>query len=323
MLEIRDLRLIMAIDEHGSLLRASRALGMGQSAVTRGLAAVEARLRGPLFERGGRGTTTTDLGRAVLADAQDILARMERLERHLAEARGGQVQELSIAAGHYAAESLALAAVARMIPLYPKVRLRLIASNWAEVARNVLQREAPIGMLDLRGFQADPGLEVQALRPQPGIFAVRPGHPLSRRPQVTLAEIMAHPLVFAGRAPRDVHGPMVAAREEARQAGALHPAFPALVQESPTVALNLLHQSDVVVAVPVTLAARALRQGEAVALPWRAPWVSIHPGILRLRGQRITEAEQAFLDLVQSADLQAEREAQAICAELGLSDDCA
>ncbi|MEI6162231.1 MAG: hypothetical protein WCP77_20555, partial [Roseococcus sp.] len=146
---------------------------------------------------------------------------------------------------------------------------------------------------------------------------------LTQRSQVTLAEIMAHPFVFAGRAPRDVHGPLVAAREAARQAGALHPAFPALVQESPTVALSLVPQSDVVVAVSVTLAARALRRGEVVALPWRAPWVSVHPGILRLRGKRMAEAEQAFLDLLHSADLAGEREAQQICAELGLPADCA
>jgi DNA-binding transcriptional LysR family regulator len=191
------------------------------------------------------------------------------------------------------------------------------------VGRAVLEREAPLGLLDLRGFQRDPGLEAEALRPQPGLFVVRPDHPLTLAPRVTLTEIMAFPFVFIGRAPREVQAPLVQAREAARQAGALHPAFPALVHESPTVALNLVPTSDVVVAVTISLAARALRQGEVVALPWRAPWVSIHPGILRLRGHRPGEAEQAFLDLVQSANLQGEQEALAICAELGLPADCA
>jgi DNA-binding transcriptional LysR family regulator len=322
MLEIRDLRLIVAIDEHGSLLRASRALGVAQSAVTRGLAAVEARLRGPLFERTGRGTLTTDLGRAVLADARDILVRMAGMDRHLSEARGGQVRDLNIVAGSYLAETLALAAASRMMPLYPQVRLRLTSANWAEVARAVLEREAPLGLLDLRGFQGDPGLEAEALRPQPGLFVVRPGHPLTLLPRVTLTEIMAYPFVFIGRAPREVQAPLVKAREAAREAGALYPAFPALVHESPTVALGLVASSDVVVAVTVSLAARALRQGEVVAVPWRAPWVSIHPAILRLRGHRLGEAEQAFLDLVHSANLEGEREARAICAELGLPSDC-
>lgn len=323
MLEIRDLRLIVAIDEHGSLLRASRALGFAQSAVSRSLAAVEARLRGPLFERTGRGTITTDLGRAVLADAREVLERMAVMERHLAEARGDQVQDLNIVAGSYVAESLALTAAGRMVSLYPQVRLRLTAANWTEVARAVLEREAPVGLLDLRGFQGDPGLEAEVLRPQPGVFVVRPGHPLTQIPRVSLTEIMAYPFVFIGRAPREVQAPLVKAREAARAAGALHPAFPALVHESPTVALSMVSGCDVVVAVTVSLAARALRQGEVIALPWRAPWVSIHPGILRLRGRRLGEAEQGFLDLMQSVSVEGEREAQAICAELGLPSDCA
>lgn len=322
MLDVRDLRLIVAIDEHGSLLRASRALSMAPSAVTRGLAAVEARLRGPLFERTGRGTITTDLGRAVLADARDILERMAGLDRHLAEARGSQVSDLDIVAGSYVAESLALVAAGRMVTRHPRVRLRLTAANWAEVARAVLEREAPIGLLDLRGFQGEAALEVEALRPQPGLFVVRPGHPLTRLPRVTLADIMAHPFAFIGRAPREVQAPLVKAREAARLAGALHPAFPALVHESPTVALSLVARSDVVVAVTTALAARALRLGEVVALPWREPWVCIRPGILRLRGRRLDEAASGFLDLLRDADADGATQAQEICAALGLSAEC-
>ncbi|WP_431302288.1 LysR family transcriptional regulator [Sediminicoccus sp. BL-A-41-H5] len=323
MLDVRDLRLIIAIDEHGSLLRASRALAMAPSAVTRGLAAIEARLRGPLFERTGRGTITTDLGRAVLADARDILERMAGLDRHLAEARGGQVRDLNIVAGSYLAEGLALSAAGRMVSQYPQVRMRLTAANWTEVARAVLEREAPIGLLDLRGHQSDAGLEVEALRPQPGLFVVRPGHPLTRLPRVTLAAIMAHPLVFLGRAPREVQAPLLKAREAAREAGAVHPAFPALVHESPTVALRLVADSEMVAAVTASLAAGALRRGEVVTLPWREPWVCIRPGILTLRGPRLGEAEQGFLDLLRDADAAAEREGREICASLGLSAGCA
>ena len=105
--------------------------------------------------------------------------------------------------------------------------------------------------------------------------------------------------------------------------GALHPAFPALVHESPTVALNILRHCDAVAAISVAIAAPALRSGEVVALPWRAPWVSLHPGVIRLRGRPLGEAEQAFLDLLQTADLEAERDALAWCAEHGVSADCA
>jgi DNA-binding transcriptional LysR family regulator len=323
MLEVRDLRLIKAIDEHGSLARASRVLGIAQPALTRGLAAIEARLRGRLFERGSRGVIATDLGRAVLAEATDLLQRFERLDRHLAVVRGEQVRDLTIVAGAYAAESIALVAAARMLAPHPTLRLRLVTANWAEVPRAVMEREAAIGLCDLRAYHDDPGLEVQRLRPQPGIFVTRPGHPLAGMAGVGLAEMQAYPLALIGRVPREVQAPIATAREAAQRAGALHPAYPALVHESPTVALSLLRHCDAVVAVTVAIAAPALRRGEIVALPWRAPWVSVHPGVIRLRGHPPGEAAQAFLDLLQTADIEAERDARAWCAEHGLSSDCA
>lgn len=324
MFEVRDLRMVRAIHEHGSLVRAARVLGIAQPALTRQLAALEARLRGPLCERSPRGVTMTDLGRAVLTDASDILDRLDRLGRYAAEARGDQVRDLNIVAGAYIAETLCLVAASRMLALYPSVRVRLVAANWSEVPRAVLEREASLGLLDLRAFEAEPsdGLEVERLRRQPGVFAVRPGHPLLGRENIRLSDIVAYPVMLIGRIPTAIQAPIAAARAEARAAGRTHAAFPALIHESPTVALRALPHSDAVMAVTVAVAAPALRAGQAVALPWRDPWVSVHPGIVRLRNRALGEAEEAFLDLVRTADREAEAAASAWCRDHGLPDEC-
>jgi DNA-binding transcriptional LysR family regulator len=322
MLEVRELQLIQAISEHGSLVRAARVLGVSQPALTRSLAAVETRLRGPLFERSRKGVMPTNLGRALLSEAADILGRLEQLERTITEVRGGQARDLVIAAGAYIAETVGIVAAARMLAGHPTVRVRLLTANWADVPRMVHEREAPIGLVDLRGFEPDPGLTVERLRPQPAVFVVRPGHALTGKPTLGLADIMAFPFVFIGRVPQAVQGPMAAAREAARAAGTMHPAFPALVHESPTVALNALRHCDAVAGVTVALALEALRRGDVVALPFREPWVSVHPGILRLRNRAASEAEQAFLDLLHDADAEVERDAWAWCAEGGYSTDC-
>lgn len=322
MLEVRDLQMIRAISEHGSLVRAARVLGVSQPALTRSLAALETRLRGPLFERSRKGVIPTNLGRALLSDAADILGRFEQLERTITEVRGGQTRDLVIAAGAYSAETIGIVAAARMLALHPMVRIRLLTANWADVPRMVLDREASIGLVDLRGFAPDPALMVERLRPQPAVFVVRPGHPLTDRPAPRLADIMAFPFVFIGRVPQVVQGPMAAAREAARAAGAMHPAFPALVHESPTVALNALRHADSVAAVSVGLALEALRRREVVALPFREPWVSVHPGVIRLRNRALSEAEQGFLDLIQDADVRIAHETLAWCAAEGHSTEC-
>lgn len=317
MLEARDLRIIRTIQDQGSLARAARVLRIGQPALTRSLAALEARLQGPIFERSHRGVLPTDLGRALLAEADDILRRLEQLERHLAEVRGSQAQTLSVVAGAYALETFAMPAAARMLTAHPTVRLQLLSANWAEVPRAVRERKAVIGLVDQSALDDPADFVVEATRTQPGLFVVRPGHPLLELDAPQLADIVAWPLVFIGRVPRRIQAPFATAREQARAAGRLHPAFPALVHESPTVALTAVRYSDAVTAVTIPIAATALRAGEVVALSWQAPWLAVHACAIRARHHRPNEAEQAFLDLLRTVDAEADAMAQDFLVKAG------
>jgi DNA-binding transcriptional LysR family regulator len=318
MLEVRDLILVRAIAEHGSLARAARVLAVGQPALTRSLAGLEVRLRGPLFERSRRGVVPTDLCRALLGEAGEILDRLERLDRHLAEVRGAQVRTLSISAGGYSAESIAVTAAARMVDLYPNIRLRLGTVNWAEVPRAVRERESVIGIADLSDLGDAPDLQVERLHPMPAVFLVRPGHPLTAPgTPLDLARIMASPFVFLGRVPRRVQEPLVLAREQAREAGQLHAAFPALMLESPTAAMTAVQESNAVAGTTIVLAEAAIAAGQVVPLPWRAPWMEAQLGVLRLRNHQPSEAEAAFLDLLRSADEEAARRGRRFLAAHG------
>jgi len=243
MIEVRDLRLVEAIHENGSLIRAARVLGVAQPALTRNLAVLEAKLGGQLFERNHRGVIATNLARAILADSAAILESVEKLNRQIGEVRGAQEQDLSVIAGGYIMDSLCITAAAHMLSLFPQVRLRLLTANWSEVPRAVLEREVPIGLADLRGLVLDPSLAVEKLRPHPVIIVARPGHPLALRAKVALPDIMAFPLAFIGRSPNELHKPLAAARGAARGQGDIHPSFPAVTHESPKVRLHLLRQS--------------------------------------------------------------------------------
>jgi DNA-binding transcriptional LysR family regulator len=322
-LDLQDLRLVQAIQEHGSLVRAARVLGVTQPVLTRRLAGLEARLKGRLFERDRRGTLATDLARVLLAEAAPLLDGLERLNRAVAAQREDAARELPVAAGAYVAEGLLLPAAARLLAREPALRLRILARNWAEVPRALLHREAALGVMDLRSFGEEPGLRAEPLAAQPGLFFVRPGHPLAARAAVSLADIVAFPLVFIGRVPRQIQGPMLAAREAARAAGPVHPAFPALIQESPSLAIPVLEASDAVAPLLPILARAALAEGRLVALPWRAPWVAVMPGVLRLAAQPPAPAEAALLAALREAAAEAAAFARDCCIRLGLDDACA
>lgn len=215
-------------------------------------------------------------------------------------------------------ESIGVLALARMIARHPEVRMRLATSNCAEIPRAILEREASVGLLALQDLNEDPNLHVERLRPQPGVFLVRRGHPLSRRRGMGLADILAHPLAFIGRVPREVQGPMAEARHAARRAGDVHAAYPALVIESPTLSIAALPHSDAVTGVPVPIAMRTMRGGDVVALRWREPWLALRPGILTRRGGRLDEVERDFLSQLRVADAEEAEKSIAWCRRNGI-----
>lgn len=323
MLDLEDLRLVQAIDAHGSLVRAGRMLGLAQPALTRRLATLEARLGGKLFERGHKGATPTDLARLVLQEAAELLSGMERLQRSLALQRSSQMPDLTVACGAFAGELLAVPVAARMLAERAAARVRLITGSWNAVPAALIEREASLGLMDLRGAPNDPGLAVEQLAPQPGLFFARPGHPLAGRTDLDASDILAWPTIFIGRIPREPLAGMLAAREAAAARGPVHKAFPALIQDSPTQGLRMLAASDAVTPVPIGLAREAMARGEVVPLAWRAPWVAVAPGVLRRRGAALSAPEASFVAHLREEAARAAEFARQVCARLGITDACA
>jgi DNA-binding transcriptional LysR family regulator len=83
-LELRHLRVVCAIAEHGSVTRAAAHLGLAQPAVTAQLNRIERALGGPLFDRDHRGARPTALGELVLSRAKVVLPAVADLRHEAA-----------------------------------------------------------------------------------------------------------------------------------------------------------------------------------------------------------------------------------------------
>ncbi|MVO90364.1 LysR family transcriptional regulator [Streptomyces sp. p1417] len=78
-LELRQLRVVRAIADRGSLSAAARELGLAQPSVTQSLAQAERGAGGLLFQRGSRGAEPTELGTVVIEHARTVLDAVERM----------------------------------------------------------------------------------------------------------------------------------------------------------------------------------------------------------------------------------------------------
>ncbi|MFM6974797.1 MAG: LysR family transcriptional regulator [Agromyces sp.] len=96
MLDVRQLQVLLAIREAGSLTQAAAALHLSVPTVTHHLGALESKLEATLVERGKRGTTLTPVGEAVADDATRILAELSRTEQMVADLRDAGLSTLRI-----------------------------------------------------------------------------------------------------------------------------------------------------------------------------------------------------------------------------------
>ncbi|QCP52748.1 LysR family transcriptional regulator [Trinickia violacea] len=94
-MELRHLRYFVAVAELRSVRAASEQLHVTQPAISRQIQDLEGAIGVALFERTPRGLTLTDAGAAYLAEARDILARVDaanRLARRIAAGVQGHLR---------------------------------------------------------------------------------------------------------------------------------------------------------------------------------------------------------------------------------------
>ena len=119
------LRALCSVAEHGSLTRASAALGVAQSVLSRRIAALERDLGVPLFHRNGRGVVATEATARLLPRVRAILAETGAL---IEDARGERASPsgiVEIGLVPVVARPLVSALVQRLRRDYPRIRLRV------------------------------------------------------------------------------------------------------------------------------------------------------------------------------------------------------
>jgi DNA-binding transcriptional LysR family regulator len=173
------LRLFVAVCEERNIARAAEREAIVASAVSKRIAAIEAGIGAPLLLRGRRGIEPTAAGQALLRQARELLAQMDRLRAELSEfASGVQGSVRVVAAPSVLAETLA-DDIGAFLAAHPAVQVSLDERVSPEIVRAVREGSADLGVL----WDATAAPDLQALRYRSDqlCIAVAAGHPLAAR----------------------------------------------------------------------------------------------------------------------------------------------
>jgi LysR family transcriptional regulator for metE and metH len=193
-LEIRHLKLVAAIAEHGTLTRAGDVLHLSQSALSHQLRDLEERVGTPLFRRGKRQMTITPAGDTLLQAARSILATLDGTGYALRSGDLAGPVPLRIATECNTCYHWLPAVLPAFRERFPhvEIRLELTASDrlLASLADDQLDLAIMSSPVRDRRVVAKPLFDDELL------VAVHPHHRFARAPYVPIAELRHETLIL-------------------------------------------------------------------------------------------------------------------------------
>lgn len=310
--QLRQLRHLLALAEHGSFGRAATALGMTQPALSRSIKELEHDVGGALFVRTPSGVTPSDEGRLLIQRAREVVYAADELDREVLRRRVPGTEQLAIGAGPYPGETIVPDALARLVAAQPLARVRVVQRDWDELLRRLRAREIDFFVGELSTLEGEPDLDIETLGEHQVYFVGRRGHPLARRAGVRAGDTFAHPFVALGRYPPRALRPMLAARRERDPASPGRP-FPAVELGTLAAVKRLVADSDAIAALPLPTLAEELERG-TLAVLGTEPWMTLRYGFVGLKGRDPGAAAVELRALVREAEAKLRRDEARLAA---------
>lgn len=189
-----SLRYFIEVVHAGSVTEAAARLDVAPSAVSRQIARLERELDTLLFERKARGMTLNAAGELLAAHARRAWLDVEQVTAEILALRGLRTGKVRLISTEGFAYEFLPTLVASFEARCPGIRFSLGMCAQPEVVRRVREGEADIGVTV--GMRSEHGLAVEIRHPAPVLAVMAPSHPLANRRQLSLAQVVAHPLAL-------------------------------------------------------------------------------------------------------------------------------
>ena len=142
--DLEQMRLFVSVAEHRSFSAVARQQRKAQSAVSNGIAMLEADLGVSLFERSsGRQPRLTEAGSVLLEEAREVLRQCERLNGRALSLTRGEEACLRLAQDEAMLFQPVLDSLEALAGKYPLLEVQLSSAAQGDVARKLVERRPP------------------------------------------------------------------------------------------------------------------------------------------------------------------------------------
>lgn len=287
---IRQLQMIIAVTECGTMVGAAERVNLTQPAITKAVRELEEDLGVKLFKRSNRGVTPTVYGEVLVRRARMVMSQLAQAAEEvegLSSGTGGRVVVGTLLAG---AAWLVPVSAARLRERHSGVQISIVEGTNERLIPMLLHGELDFVVGRLSEIRYTDGLTQEALYDENMILVARPGHPLNDGKVKTTRDLVEHEWILPP--------PDTTLRRQVDQA------FLADGLEQPNVVIDsvslqanrvLLRSTDLICVLPETVIGDDIASGALVHIPTRKHRGSGPVGVSTRNERDLSPTAEAFL----------------------------
>jgi len=219
MLEVRELRLLVAVAEEAHFTRAAERMHMAQPALSQQLRRMETRIGLRLVERTPRHVRLTEAGEVLLVRARRVCAEVDAAVSELDELQGLRSGRVTIGV----ARAVGSFPIGERLAVFggraPGVELVVREGLSSSVTVSLRADEIDVALITPMAAEETAGLTVQTVFEERLVAVLPPGHRWAGRKRMGVRELLGEPLISF---PKDA---VIRRRLEASLGERLSPAF--------------------------------------------------------------------------------------------------
>ena len=179
-MKLHQLRILLAVAQHGSIHEASRGLHISQPALSKAIAELERELGVTLLSRSVRGVSLTAYGTALVKRASVVEQELRHALEDIESIRGHAEAELNIGFTAVASSGPLPDAMAAFRTGFPNVALRGFEQRSQQILEGLREGRIDLGLISTNSGPGTSSFQWEPLFSVPMRLAVRPGHPLRK-----------------------------------------------------------------------------------------------------------------------------------------------
>ncbi len=292
MINLHHLRVFYLTARHLSCTKAAEQLFVTQPAITSQLKRFEESCELKLFKKKGRNIYLTEEGRLLYEHVKGIFEQEARLEDLIEELKGLRRGVLRLGTTKTYARYFMPALITGFHSAYPGIKIHLDEGSSLEMINSLVELKNEVAVI-AKAIDS-PEVEFIPFSQEELVTIVAPFHPFAHRGEVGLEDLAKEPLIMKEQGS--------GTRKKVEALFSQHGLSPNILMETSNAEFikQLVARGEGISFLVKEAVEAELKEGRLVAVGIKGHALTLDVSIAYLRGQHLTRAGQAFLDLLLS-----------------------